>query len=54
MNKIGSYIYRIEEFVCKVFYKVSGKVQLNLLLEAVVKMYILRKKVTLREMETLV
>ncbi len=22
MNKIGSYIYRIEEFVCKVFYKV--------------------------------
>lgn len=54
MNKIGSYIYRTEEFVRKVFYKVFRESVIKSSFGNCGKMYILPKKVILRELATLV
>ena len=54
INKIGSLVYRSEEFVRKVFYKIFRESVIKSSFEAVVKMYILLKKVILRELAILV
>lgn len=54
MNKIGSYIYRIEEFVRKVFYKIFRESVIKSSFGSCGKNVHIAEKVILRELVTLV
>lgn len=54
INKIGSLVYRSEEFVRKVFYKILRESVIKSSFGSCGKMYILLKKAILRELATLV